>query len=125
MRKLTTALAALAVLALAACERSPVAPAPVEHGRRGPDAGTIDVADPLDDVTERLLPVLAATTDARVLGARLVAARGAMQAGDARAATTALDAALRELARAETDAAELDAMRLNLESARARLRSRD
>ena len=125
MRKLTTALAALAVLALTACDRSPTAPAPVEHGKRGPGAAAADAMDPLDDAAERLLPALAATPDARALGARLVVARGAMQAGDARAATTALDAALHELARAGADAAELDAMRLNLESARARLRPRD
>jgi hypothetical protein len=129
MRKLTTALAALAVLALTACDRSPIAPAPVEHGKRGPGAAAIDAIDPLDDAAERLLPALAATPDARALGARLVVARGAMQAGDARAAATALDAALdaalHELARAGADAAELDAMRLNLESARARLRPRD
>lgn len=123
MRRLLTGLAALAAMALTACDRTPTALDPVDPDAvAAAGAGVPATIEALDDAAERLLPALAAGDDARTVDAQLLAARAALHAGNAVAASAATDAALREVARLGADAAELDAIRLNLESARAQLR---
>src|SRR5215207_1000488 len=126
MRRLTTGVGALAIAALTACEHAPTAPRSLDAGAR---AEVADVPDAIDDAVDRLLPSLGTRAGARALGARLLAARGALQAGDTDVAALTIDAALRELAAIggegadggegvdgqDADAAELDAIRLDLE----------
>lgn len=123
MRRLLTSLAMLAAMTLTACDRTPTALEPLDGGVVvTPGAGVPETIEALEDAAERLLPAIAAADEARGLDAQLLAARAALHAGNAVAATAALDAALRELTHLGADAAELDAIRLNLDTARSQLR---